>query len=312
MRELRALEPRPSRRRAARSGAAASRGSGATRRQLRMRRAVEVDEQRREHADEDRELELDGERREERHARARSGSPRLVRAIRRISRDVDRAPTRRRTGAPPSRRAAGRRRAARRRAAIDEQEHAPRTRRRAASRAGFVVEPLRLNEPDDGYAGANAPTMLDRPWPMNSWLPSMRWPDLTPTARAIDTASVSPSTVSASAAGTSVRQIVGSNDGQRQRRQPAGSAPTVGTGAHAARRERVGEDAAGDHRDDHVRNARQQAPRGDRDDERHRAGRGDPRVERCRACARTSRRVSKKPRAGGNRRRRRSSGAAPR
>ena len=36
---------------------------------------------------------------------------------------------------------------------------------------------MRLNEPDDGYADVKAPAMLDRPWPMNSWLLSMRWPD---------------------------------------------------------------------------------------------------------------------------------------
>jgi hypothetical protein len=33
--------------------------------------------------------------------------------------------------------------------------------------------------------------MLDKPWPMNSWLLSMRWSDLIATERAIATASVS-------------------------------------------------------------------------------------------------------------------------
>ena len=79
--------------------------------------------------------------------------------------------------------------------------------------------PLRLNEPDDGYAELKAPTMFDRPWPMNSWLPSIRCPDLVATARAIDTASVSPSTVSASAAGKILRQVSGSNDGSGKRRE---------------------------------------------------------------------------------------------
>ena len=64
---------------------------------------------------------------------------------------------------------------------------------------------------------------------MNSWLPSIRWPDLTATARAIDTASVSPSTVSASAVGKIVRQVSRSNDGSDSAGMPDGSAPRTGT-----------------------------------------------------------------------------------
>jgi hypothetical protein len=65
-------------------------------------------------------------------------------------------------------------------------------------RAGLVFTPQRLIEPDDGIDDVNAPAMFASRWPMNSWLPSMRWPDLTPTARAIEIACVSPSTVNAS------------------------------------------------------------------------------------------------------------------
>ena len=53
----------------------------------------------------------------------------------------------------------------------------------------------------------NAPTMFASPWPMNSWLPSIRCPDLRATARALEIASESPITVSASAIGASVRQV---------------------------------------------------------------------------------------------------------
>ena len=57
----------------------------------------------------------------------------------------------------------------------------------------------------------------------------MRWPDFTARARAIDTASVRPRTVSASAAGKIRRQVSGSNEGDENDGIPDGNAPTAGT-----------------------------------------------------------------------------------
>ncbi len=60
---------------------------------------------------------------------------------------------------------------------------------------------------------------------MNSWLPSMRWPERSATARALEIASVSPISVSASAIGASSRQVPGeksgSDSGGHGRRQRA-------------------------------------------------------------------------------------------
>ena len=84
----------------ARTGAAAMRGSGSDPREARMRRAVEVDQQRREDADEDREFELDRRASTTKVTARTKMSPRLVRAIRRIS-AKSMSPTRRRTAARP-------------------------------------------------------------------------------------------------------------------------------------------------------------------------------------------------------------------
>ena len=47
--------------------------------------------------------------------------------------------------------------------------------------------------------------MLDRAWPINSWLPWMRWPERVATDRAIDTASTNPNKPKAIAPGASCR-----------------------------------------------------------------------------------------------------------
>ena len=80
--------------------------------------------------------------------------------------------------------------------------------------------------------------MFDSPWPMNSWLPSMRCPDFSARARAIETASVKPRTVSASAAGASLRQLSGSNDGNEGSGSADGSGPTTGIAAPLTRMSR--------------------------------------------------------------------------
>src|SRR5216683_3335199 len=71
---------------------------------------------------------------------------------------------------------------------------------------------------------------------MNSWLPSMRSPDRAATARALETASVRPISVKASAAGASMRQVPaeksgndrpGIAEGSDQRDRADGRCPAV-------------------------------------------------------------------------------------
>ena len=74
---------------------------------------------------------------------------------------------------------------------------------------------------------------------MNSWLPSMRWPVLMPIARAIDTASVSPSTPTASAIGTSRSMVPADRSGADSGGSPIGNAPIESwqvAGGHMAER----------------------------------------------------------------------------
>ena len=70
---------------------------------------------------------------------------------------------------------------------------------------------------------------------MNSWLPSMRSPDRAATARALDTASVRPMSVKASAAGASMRQVPAEKSGNDRSGIAEGIAPIVGTFATPVR-----------------------------------------------------------------------------
>ena len=69
--------------------------------------------------------------------------------------------------------------------------------------------------------------MLESPWPMNSWLPSMRCSDRTAIARAIETASVSASMVITSAGPKVFFSAANEKSGSWKGGSPAGSAPTV-------------------------------------------------------------------------------------
>jgi hypothetical protein len=70
--------------------------------------------------------------------------------------------------------------------------------------------------------------MFDSPCPMNSWLPSMRCSERSPIARAIDTASVSPSMVTATAIDAVLRSASSEKGGVENCGSAAGSALTVG------------------------------------------------------------------------------------
>jgi hypothetical protein len=70
--------------------------------------------------------------------------------------------------------------------------------------------------------------MFDSPCPMNSWLPSMRCSERRAIARAIDTASVSPSIVIATAIDAVLRSASRENGGVENCGSAAGSALTVG------------------------------------------------------------------------------------
>ena len=69
--------------------------------------------------------------------------------------------------------------------------------------------------------------MLDRPWPMNSWLPSRSWPLRTAMARAIETASVRASRVTATAPLNRSRRLSIDRVGIDSGGSTEGSAPTV-------------------------------------------------------------------------------------
>ena len=89
------------------------------------------------------------------------------------------------------------------------------------------LSPLRLNEPLDGYPEKKLPRRFDRPWPMNSWLPSMRCSAFTAMARAIDTASVSASSATATAIGSSCSMRPGERSGIDSGGRPIESAPML-------------------------------------------------------------------------------------
>ena len=62
---------------------------------------------------------------------------------------------------------------------------------------------------------------------MNSWLASMRCPDFTAIARAIDSASVNPRMVTANAMGATRVNVASEKSGPDSGGKPAGRAPTV-------------------------------------------------------------------------------------
>ena len=76
--------------------------------------------------------------------------------------------------------------------------------------------------------------MLDRPWPMNSWSLSSRWPERVATARAIATASVRPITATAAAGNSSTCSVAGDRSGSDSGGSAPGSAPTVSMRVRAA------------------------------------------------------------------------------
>ena len=69
--------------------------------------------------------------------------------------------------------------------------------------------------------------MFDSPWPMNSWLPSMRCPDLSAIERAIDTASASASPVIAKAILANSRIVSNEKCGIESGGNAPGRAPIV-------------------------------------------------------------------------------------
>ena len=94
-----------------------------------------------------------------------------------------------------------------------DQQQRGETPRRAGSCAGFVVDAAAVERAAGRVGREEAAADVRRPCPMNSWLPSMRCPDLIAIARAIDTASVSPSIVIASAIGKVLRSVSSDRSG---------------------------------------------------------------------------------------------------
>ena len=82
--------------------------------------------------------------------------------------------------------------------------------RAPASRFGIE----RLSEPQDTYDEKNAPTRFDRPWPRNSRFASMRWPERSATALAIEIDCASVTMVRAKAMPIRSGSRAGSNVGQ--------------------------------------------------------------------------------------------------
>jgi hypothetical protein len=69
--------------------------------------------------------------------------------------------------------------------------------------------------------------MFDRPWPMNSWLASTRWPDFSATDREIATASVRARMETMAAGKIVAPRACGERSGRESGGSDAGSAPTV-------------------------------------------------------------------------------------
>ena len=69
--------------------------------------------------------------------------------------------------------------------------------------------------------------MLDRPWPMNSWLPDIGCPDLIEIEREIDTASVSANSVIANANGARSLNTLSENSGVDNGGNCLGRAPNI-------------------------------------------------------------------------------------
>ncbi len=76
--------------------------------------------------------------------------------------------------------------------------------------------------------------MLARPWPMNSWLASMRCPDLRAIARPIEMASVSESTVTPKAMPISDLNASALSSGAESDGSAPGSAPSVWMPVHSS------------------------------------------------------------------------------
>ena len=94
---------------------------------------------------------------------------------------------------------------------------------------------------------------------MNSWLPSIRWPDLSATARALEIASARPISVSASASGVEIAPDRRREVGHRQRRNRRRQRAHGGDVRYAEARERERDDGADDDRRQHVRDPRHEA-----------------------------------------------------
>src|ERR1044071_4475601 len=92
----------------------------------------------------------------------------------------------------------------------------------------------RLREPQDTYEEKNPPTMLDRPWPRNSRLASMVWPERSATALAMEMDWPSATMVRAKAIETSSGSDLSSTPGHWKRGQTGGTVPTVSMARHAS------------------------------------------------------------------------------
>ena len=99
--------------------------------------------------------------------------------------------------------------------------------RAPASRFGID----RFSEPHDTYDENNPPTMFDRPWPRNSRLASMCWPERSATALAMEIDWPRATMVSAKAMPTRSGSTGSSTAGSRKCGQIGGMAPTTATRA---------------------------------------------------------------------------------
>ena len=175
-----------------------------------------------------------------------------------------RGPRRRGRASRRSPRAGGRRQAARGRAR-SRRARRPRTPPRAASaRPASKLGPERFTEALVGKPEKKLAATLPSPWPMNSWLASIRWPDLSAIARAIEIACESETSVSAIAEPARCAKVSISNRGCESGGSSRGSGPIVWrpvSPGPSQRLEQEGGDAAREDRHDQVRDPRQPAAR---------------------------------------------------
>ena len=226
----------------------------------RLRRAIEEGDERQDRAEQDRDLEADRHRRDEGRGGDRevlaAEAPQLAPARRRRTATTRSAAARPAIAAIGISASSGALTAASS-SSQSEANTAASGVRAPASRLGND----RFSEPHETYDENSPPTMFDSPWPRNSRLASMCWPERAATALAIEIDWPRATIVSAKAMPTRSGSRRRSNAGKRQVRPDRRDRPDDGDPLRAAGDavDRERERGRGEQAEQHVRRARQPA-----------------------------------------------------